>query len=131
MIIPTILIADDEALTRKTLRDYLERRIECKILEAKDGEEALVYLRENPCDVMILDIRMPKKSGIHVLDELKQLGKKIDTIVITGWDSGLVAEECIKREVEIIPKPFSFDEIYKKISRLLKKRDLLILKKQP
>jgi len=130
MIIPTILIADDEALTRKTLRDYLERRIECKILEAKDGEEALVYLRENPCDVMILDIRMPKKSGIHVLDELKKLGKKIDTIVITGWDSGLVAEECIKREVEIIPKPFSFDEIYEKISRFLKKRGLLILKKQ-
>ena len=131
MNIPTILIADDEALTRNTLRDYLNRHIECSILEAENGEEALAYLKDKPCDVMILDIRMPKKSGIHVLDELKQMGKKVDTIVITGWDSDLVADECVKREVEILPKPFSFEEIYKKISQLLKKRDLLILKKQP
>lgn len=76
MNIPTILIADDEALTRSTLRDYLERRIECEIFEAQNGEETLVYLRKKPCDVLVLDIRMPKKSGIHVLDELKQMGKK-------------------------------------------------------
>lgn len=131
MNIPTILIVDDEALTRNTLRDYLERRIECKILEAQNGEEALEYLRKNPCDVMVLDIRMPKKSGIHVLDEMKQMKKSVDTIVITGWDSDLVADECVKRKVEIIPKPFSFDELYKKITQFLKKRDLLVLKKQP
>jgi len=127
---PTILIADDEALTRSTLRDYLERRIECKIIEVANGEEATDYLKAKPCDVMILDIRMPKKSGIHVLDELKQMGKKVDTIVITGWDSDLVADECVKRDVEILPKPFSFEEIFKKISLSLKKRDLLVLKKQ-
>ena len=131
MVKPIILIADDETLTRSTLRDYLQRRIDCEIIEAQNGEEALVYLRDNRCDVLVLDVRMPKKSGIHVLDELKQMGKKVDTIVITGWDSDLVAEECVKRDVEILPKPFSFDEIYKKISQFLKKRDLLILKKQP
>ena len=130
MNIPTILIADDEDLTRKGVRDYLERRIECKILEAQNGEEALEYLRKNPCDVMVLDIRMPKKSGIHVIDEMKEMKKSVDTIVITGWDSDLVAEECVKRDVEIIPKPFSFDELYKRITQFLKKRGLLVLKKQ-
>ena len=129
MNIPTILIADDEPLTREHVRKYLERRIDCKFLEAKDGEEALSLLKDKPCDIMILDIRMPKKSGIHVLDELKQMGKKVDTIVITGWDSDIVAEECVKRDVEILPKPFSFDALYKKITQFLKKRDLLILKK--
>jgi hypothetical protein len=54
----------------------------------------------------------------------------VDTIVITGWDSDLVADECVKREVEIIPKPFSHDEVYKKISEFLKKRGLFILKKE-
>lgn len=131
MNIPTILIADDEKLTRNTLRDFLERRIECKIIEAQDGEEALAHLKAGPCDVMVLDIRMPKKTGIHVLDELKQMGKKIETIVITGWDSDLVADECVKREVEVMPKPFSFDKVYNKICQFLKKQDMLILKKQP
>lgn len=131
MNIPTILIADDEKLTRSTLRDYLERRIACKILEAENGEAALTCLRENNCDVMVLDVRMPKKSGIHVLDEMKQSGKSVYTIVITGWDSDIVAEECIKRDVEVLPKPFSFDEIYNKISQVLKKKDMLTLKKQP
>ncbi len=130
MSIPTILIADDEPLTREGVRKFFERRIDCKFLEAKDGEEALVCLKDNSCDAMILDIRMPKKSGIHVLDELKKMGKSVYTIVITGWDSDLVAEECVKRDVEILPKPFSFDEVYKKISQHLKKKGLLILKKQ-
>jgi len=129
MNIPTILIADDEAITRKTLRDYLERRIECNILEAQNGEEAISCLKDTSCDVLILDIRMPKKSGIHVLDEMKQMNKKVETIVITGWDSDLVADECVKREVEIIPKPFSHEEIYKKISHFLEKHGLLVLKK--
>lgn len=68
MNIPTILIADDEPLTQEKVREFFERRIECKFLEAKDGEEAIACLRSNSCDAMILDIRMPKKSGIDVLD---------------------------------------------------------------
>lgn len=131
MTIPIILIADDEAVTRENVRKYLERRIECKILEAQNGEEALKHLKENSCDVMVLDVRMPKKSGIHVLDEMKRMKQSVYTIVITGWDSDLVADECVKREVEIIPKPFSSDELYNKISQFLKKRGLLALKKQP
>lgn len=59
------------------------------------------------------------------------MGKSVYTVVITGWDSDLVAEECVKRDVEILPKPFSFDEVYKKISQFLKKNNLLILKKKP
>jgi DNA-binding response OmpR family regulator len=129
MNIPKILIADDEALTLSTLRDYLNRRIEADILEAKDGEEVLSCLKDKPCDLMILDIHMPKKSGIQVLDELKQLGKGVHTIVITGWDSDLVINECMKRETEIITKPFSYDKLYERITEFLKKRDLLILRK--
>ena len=131
MIAPTILIADDEPDVRDNVRTYLERRIEAKVLEAKDGEEALACLRDNSCDLMILDIRMPKKSGIHVLDELKEMKKNVHTIVITAWDSDLVAEECVKRDVEVIPKPFLIDELYKKITQFLKKRNLLVLKNQP
>lgn len=130
MNIPTILIADDEAPIHTGLRDYLNRRIECNILTAKDGEEAINCLKEKPCDIMVLDIRMPKKSGMHVLDELKQMGKQVDTIVITGWASNLLIEECAKRGVEIFNKPFLYDKLYAKITQFLKNRNMLILKKQ-
>ena len=116
MNIPNILIADDEAETRNLIKGFLLTRIQCNIFEADNGETALESLKKNPCDVMILDIRMPKKSGMVVLDEMRGIVKNVDTIVITGWDSDLVAEECVKRNVEIIPKPVSLSELYEKIS---------------
>ncbi len=126
MNIPNILIADDEAETRNMIKGFLLTRIQCNILEAEDGEKTLESLKKNPCDVMILDIRMPKKSGMVVLDEMKKIVKNVDTIVITAWDSDLVAEECVKRNVEIIPKPIAISELYEKISKLLKKRSQFI-----
>ena len=126
MNIPNILIADDEAETRNMIKYFLQTRIQCNVFEADNGETALESLKKNPCDVMILDIRMPKKSGMVVLDEMKKIVKNVDTIVITAWDSDLVAEECVKRNVEIIPKPIPLLELYEKTSKLLKKRNQFI-----
>ena len=123
MNIPNILIVDDEAEARSTIKSFLFTHIQCNILEAENGDKALESLKNNTCDVMILDIRMPKKSGMAVLDEMKKITKNVDTIVTTAWDSELVAEECVKRNVEIIPKPISIAELYEKISKLLKKRN--------
>ncbi|MFH1837618.1 MAG: response regulator [Candidatus Omnitrophota bacterium] len=116
---PAILIVDDEKKTRDTIRDFLTFRIKCNIHEAEDGEDALRKLKDNDIDVMLLDIRMPKKNGILVLDEMKALNKDVNTIVITAWDSDLVAEECAKRNVECIPKPLTLSELYNKITKLL------------
>ena len=126
MNIPNILIVDDEAETRSMIKSFLLTRIQCNVFEADNGETALESLKKNPCDVMILDIRMPKKSGMVVLDEMKGIVKNVDTIVITAWDSELVAEECVKRNVEIIPKPISISELFEKVSKLLKKRKQFI-----
>ena len=126
MNIPNILIADDEVETRNLIKGFLLTRIQCNIFEADNGETALESLKKNPCDVLILDIRMPKKSGMVVLDEMKGIVENVDTIVITAWDSDLVAEECVKRNVDIIPKPISISELFAKISKLLKKRKQFI-----
>jgi len=126
MNIPNILIADDEREARDTIKGFLIERIKCNIFEAENGDKAIECLKNNPCDIMILDIRMPKKNGIAVLDELTKLNKGVDTIVVTGWDSDLVAEECAKRNVECIPKPIPLGELYEKTSKLLKKRNQFI-----
>ena len=123
---PNILIVDDEPDTRQTIRNFLEARIQCTFFEAENGEKAIECIKNNTCDIMILDIRMPKKSGMKVLDELEALKKNVDCIVITAWDSDLVAEKCAIRNVECIPKPIQLGELYEKTSKLLKKRNQFI-----
>jgi two-component system nitrogen regulation response regulator NtrX len=125
MKIPTILIADDEQDARGTIKNFLSERLKCEIIEASNGQEALKHLKAHDCDLMILDMRMPKKSGLHVLDEMEK-AKDVDTLVITAWDSDLVAEECASRGVECVPKPVALGELYKKITKILKKREQYI-----
>lgn len=81
---PTILIAEDE----QELRDLYALRLECesfKVVFASNGEEALEKtLKEKP-DLILLDIMMPKKSGMEVLKELKSKPEtsKIPVIMLT------------------------------------------------
>ncbi len=121
MTIPTILIVDDEAGQRQTIKSYLQPRLQCNIVEAPNGKEAIDYLKTNPCDLMILDIKMPQKGGLEVLDVAKDL--PLSTIVFTGWDSEHVYEECKLRGVkEYIPKGGSIQVICGKAIKELKAR---------
>jgi len=119
--IPTILIVDDEPDQLSNIKNYLELRIKSNFAEASNGEEAITYIQTHPCDMMILDIRMPKKSGIEVLDVAKDM--PIYKIVFTGWDSDQVFEACKNRGInEYITKGSSLVELYDKVTKELKKR---------
>lgn len=121
MSIPTILIVDDEPDQLANIKSYLELRIKSNFAEASNGEDAITYIKNNPCDMMILDIRMPRKSGIEVLDVAKDM--PIYKIVFTGWDSDQVFEACKNRGIdEYITKGGSLVELYDKVTKELKKR---------
>lgn len=122
MSIPTILIVDDERDQLDNIKNYLELRIKGNFPSATNGEEAIEYVKNNPCDIMILDIRMPRKGGIEVLDATK--GMFMYKIVFTGWDSEEVFEKCKSRGVdEYITKGSSLVELYDKVTKELKKRN--------
>lgn len=92
-----ILVADDEAEIRELLRLYLEKE-GYEVLEASDGEQALLLLQEcGDIAMLILDIMMPKKDGFHVLKELRERSnlpviilsaKTADNDKILGLDLG-------------------------------------------
>lgn len=131
MRLPTILIVDDEKDTRDIVRSFLEERLHCTIIEAGDGKEALKRLVEAKCDLMLLDIRMPQKSGMKVLDQLPYGEGILDVIVLTAWDSHFLAEECAKKGAECMPKPFQLEEMYEKVCKMLDKKGLYHPQRDP
>ncbi len=80
-----ILIADDHPLFREGLRRALETELGFRVLgEAADGEQTLELVRRLKPKILLLDIRMPKLSGLEVLRELKALATPVRTLVLTA-----------------------------------------------
>lgn len=120
---PVILIVDDEKDARATLINFLEGRCECDFAQANDGDEALEYLKAHHCDIMLLDIKMPKKSGMSVIKEAKALDRSLDIIMISGWVSEEVAEEAVALgATDYAVKPIDLKAIALKIEHMLYKR---------
>ena len=120
---PVVLVADDEADARSTIIDYLEGRFDCDFKEACDGDEAVKFVKSNPCDVILLDIKMPKKSGMVVIKEAKEINSKLDILVVSAWVSDDVAEEAAKLgATDYAIKPLNLKVIEFKFNKILEKR---------
>ena len=79
-----VMIADDHALFRAGLRSLLEETGEFEVVaEACNGEDALKAVREQVIDVTLLDLSMPKQSGIDVLKRMKSLKPEMAVLILS------------------------------------------------
>jgi putative two-component system response regulator len=119
-----ILIVDDEAAIRRLLREKLSKNgYGCE--EASSAEQALNKLKSSPIELVILDVRMPGKSGIELLSELKVDHPDTAVIMATAVAEASVAIECMKHGADdYICKPFNLDEVALSVERALEKRRL-------
>jgi len=125
MKVPNILLVDDESGQRENLRSYLEPRMKCNIAEVSNAEEAINFIKKNPCDIMVLDIKMPGPggSGVEVLEVSKNL--PIAALVYTNWDSDQVYKQCMERNIKgYIAKSDSLTVIGEKIVKELKEKKI-------
>lgn len=120
MEIPKILIVDDEEETRRTLNDHLSNRINCQIMEASDGYEAIEKLQKTEFDLVLLDIKMPGISGTEVIKKAREIYRNISIIVMTKWDSSEVSKQVKDSGADYIPKPFSLKVVRSKVEEKLK-----------
>lgn len=116
-----ILVVDDEEDIQIILSDRL-KMYGYEISTAGDGEEALEKVESESPDLVLLDIRMPKKDGMAVLSEIKSKHPEIFVIMITAYMTVKRAEEAMLKlgAYDFIEKPLKFELIRIKIERALK-----------
>ena len=121
MVSKPILIVDDEPIVRESIRDWLTDA-GYYVATAETGEEALEMIEKQDFSVMILDIRLPGKTGITVLKEVKALKPEIKSIVITAYPSNELATEAMKLgAIDYLIKPIAPDDLERLIRETLAK----------
>jgi len=82
-----VVVVDDHTLMRSGIRGLLELTGDiCVVAEAGDGEEAILQISETKPDLVLLDLRLPKLSGLKVMESLKNQGVLPPTILLTTFD---------------------------------------------
>jgi DNA-binding response OmpR family regulator len=117
---PTILLVDDEDSIQKLLTYPLERD-GYRVVQARDGEEALKRFAEEDVDLVVLDIMLPKIDGLEVCKRLRA-GSTVPIIMLTARDDEL--DKVLGLELgadDYITKPFSIREFRSRVRALLRR----------
>ncbi len=119
-----ILVVDDEHLIRWSLEQNLKKQ-GYEVLTAGSGEEALKSLREDPPELVLLDIQLPGINGLDVLEKIKEMEDEVIVIMITALG---VLETAVKAmrmgAFDYINKPFNLDELAIVIKKALETSEL-------
>jgi DNA-binding response OmpR family regulator len=114
-----LLVVDDEP----RIRTYLNRSLSAQghtVYEAADGQDALDQLLFQDFDLVLLDLAMPGRSGLHVLSELRQRESHTPVIVLTAVSDVSARIQALDRgAVDVVAKPFSTAELAARIRRHL------------
>lgn len=112
-----LLLVDDNAPLRSRLgRAFAARGLE--VQTAANYDEAMAVARETPPDLAVVDLRMPGKSGLELLRDLKQLCPQTHVIVLTGFGSIATAVDAIRLgALNYVAKPADADDILAAFTR--------------
>jgi DNA-binding NtrC family response regulator len=129
-----ILVVDDEKLIRWSLRKNLADA-GYEVVEAEDGQQALEALDRDVVDLMLLDVRMPKKDGLEVLAHMVEHNSEIPVVLMTAFSSVEGAVDAMKRGAfDYLVKPFNHDEVLLVVRKALQstrlQRELALLRRQ-
>ncbi len=119
-----ILIVDDDKTHRNMLKTLLSKW-GYAISEADDGQTAIDMVAEKPYDLVLMDIKMIKVSGLTALVEIKKINPAIPVIIMTAFSSVDTAVKALKNGAyDYLTKPFDFDKLKITIQRSLEHTQL-------
>jgi len=115
----TILVVDDDLAHRTMLRTLLGGW-GYDITEADDGQRAIEAVHQKPFDLILMDIRMIKVSGLEALSEIKRFNPAIPVVIMTAYASVETAVKALKEGAyDYLTKPLDFDELKLTIERAM------------
>lgn len=93
----SVTLVDDQTLIRHGIKSLLDLTPDIRVVaEARDGEEALSVIPATAAQVTLLDVRMPRRTGLEVLEALGKAGPMPPVILLTTWDDDAVAVQGIR-----------------------------------
>ncbi|MBM3426844.1 MAG: sigma-54-dependent Fis family transcriptional regulator [Bacteroidetes bacterium] len=129
-----ILIIDDERFIRSSLREILEYE-KYEVIEAQDGAEGLQKIKDEEIDLVLCDVKMPILDGMDVLDQVRQLDRSPQFIMISAHGTIETAVEATKKGAfDFVSKPPDLNRLLLTVRNALDKKQLVsetkVLKKK-
>lgn len=116
-----VLVVDDDAMNLK-MAEFILKQNDCEVFKADSGMEALLFLKDNKVDLILLDIEMPIMSGIKTLEVIKE-NKEMSNIPVifltASADSENVLEAGKLGAVDYVTKPFMPQELIKRVEKVI------------
>ena len=122
----TILIVDDEADLLHGLKRTIAMEIDCRVLLAENGTEALEILDKESVDLVLTDINMPGMHGLELLNAIKHLDPAITVVIMTAYGTIERAVKAIKAGAyDFVQKPFDEDRLMHVLKKGLERNRLV------
>ena len=120
-----LLIEDEEPIRRVMVRILQDENATYEVTEAHDGSKGLSALKKNDFDLVLCDIKMPKKDGIEVLQETRNQNIHVPFIMLTGHGNVDTAVEAMKLGAhDFIPKPPDLNRLLTAVRNALEIKSL-------
>ena len=118
----SVLIVEDEEIVRDSLRDSLKDSHEVGTVGS--AEEAVELLKQRHFDVVLADVRLPGKSGVQLVEEIKEARLHTVPIVMTAYPSVQLAVDAVKRgAVDYLVKPVNVQDLEKLFEKYYRKKE--------
>lgn len=115
----TILVVDDDSAHRTMLRTLISGW-NYAVSDVDDGEKAIEAVRQQPFDLILMDVRMVKMSGLDALKEIKRVNPSIPIIIMTAYASVETAVKALKEGAyDYLTKPLDFDGLKASLERAM------------
>lgn len=123
-----VLIIDDEYFIREGMKKAIKwELLGCELIgEAQDGEEGVEKILKLQPDIIVTDIRMPKKDGLAMIEEIQSINQNIQIIILTGFREFEYAQQAIRLGVlRFLLKPSKLEEIKEAVEKAVENLNII------